>query len=163
MSMADRIGVMDRGRLVQVGSPSQIYEQPSSRWVADFVGSVNLIEGELSVSGPQASTVECTAGGRLRVAQAVDAPAGTVLWVAVRPEKIQVAAEQPAADENRFAGKVVDIGYLGDISIYKVKLDNGLVIKASATNRSRATERAFGRGDRVFVSWPASAAVVLTQ
>jgi putrescine transport system ATP-binding protein len=163
MSMADRIGVMNRGRLVQVATPSEIYEQPSSRWVADFVGAVNLIEGELSASGPQASTVECAAGGRLRVAQAVDAPVGTVLWVAVRPEKIQVVADQPAADENCFAGQVVDIGYLGDISIYKVRLDNGLVIKASATNRSRLTERPFGRGHRVFVTWSDDAGLVLTQ
>jgi len=164
MSMSDRIAVMNKGRLVQVAAPSEIYEQPNSRWVADFVGAVNLIEGELLESGRAGSTVECAAGGRLRTAQPVDVPAGTVLWVAVRPEKIQIAAEMPAAAaENCFAGAVLEVGYLGDTSIYKVKLDNGLVLKASAANRSRLIKRPVGRGDRVFMSWLDDANVVLTQ
>jgi putrescine transport system ATP-binding protein len=164
MAMSDRIGVMNQGRLVQVATPSEIYEQPNSRWVAGFVGDVNLIEGQLAQSGPSGSVVECTAGGRLRVAQPVDAPPGTVLWVAVRPEKIEVAGEAPvAANENSFAGAVLDIGYLGDISIFKVKLDNGLVLKAAAANRTRVVERLLSRGDRVRLHWPAAAAVVLLQ
>ena len=164
MSMSDRIAVMNKGRLVQVAVPSEIYEQPNSRWVANFVGAVNLIEGELLESGRAGGTVECAAGGRLRTAQPVDVPAGTVLWVAVRPEKIQIAAEMPAAAaENCFAGVVLEVGYLGDTSIYKVKLDNGLILKASAANRSRLIKRPVGRGDRVFMSWPDDANVVLTQ
>ena len=164
MAMADRIGVMNQGRLAQVAKPSEIYEQPDSRWVAGFVGDVNLIEGQLVESGPSGSAIECAAGGLLRVAQPVDAPAGTLLWVAVRPEKIQVATEPPAAaSENRFAGTVLDIGYLGDISVYKTKLDNGLTLKASAANRIRLAERPVGRGDRVWMTWPDDACVVLTQ
>ena len=108
--------------------------------------------------------IECTGVGRLRVAQPIDAPAGTMLWVALRPEKIQVASEAPAAaGGNGFAGTVLDIGYLGDLSIYKVRLDGGLVLKASAANRTRRTAPQVARGDRVSLSWPADAGVVLTQ
>ena len=121
MTMSDRIGVMNQGRLVQVAPPAEIYEQPNSRWVADFVGDVNLIEGALAESGPAGSVVESGAG-RLRVAQPIDAPAGTMVWVALRPEKIELVTEAPAAaGGNGVAGTVLDIGYLGDISIYKVK------------------------------------------
>ena len=164
MAMADRIGVMSKGRLAQVGTPSEIYEQPNSRWVAGFVGDVNLIEGQLAEAASSGSVIECAVGLRLRVAHQVDAPPGTLLWVAVRPEKIQVAAEPPAAASgNCFAGTVLDTGYLGDISIYKVRLDGGLVLKASAANRTRLTERPLGRGDRVWVSWADDAGVVLVQ
>ncbi len=164
MVMSDRIGVMNQGRLVQVATPSEIYEQPNSRWVASFVGDVNLIEGQLAQCGPSGSVVECAAGGRLRVAPPVDAPPGTVLWVAVRPEKIRVASEAPAAaDENSFAGAVLDIGYLGDISIFKIKLDNGLVLKAAEANRSRVVKPPLSRGDRVRLHWPDDAGVVLMQ
>ena len=164
MAMSDRIGVMNEGRLAQVGTPTEIYEQPRSRWVAGFVGDVNLIEGQLVESGPSGSLIECAAGGRARTAQPVDAPPQTVLWVAVRPEKIQLATSAPdAAAANSFAGTLLDVGYLGDTSIYKAKLDNGLVLKASAANRVRSTERPLGRGDRVWLSWPPGAGVVLTQ
>ena len=100
MALSDRIGVMNQGRLVQVATPSEIYEQPSSRWVAGFVGDVNLIEGQLAETGPAGSVVDIAAGGRLRVAQKVDAPPGTLLWVAVRPEKIEMVREAAAAGEN---------------------------------------------------------------
>jgi putrescine transport system ATP-binding protein len=164
MAMSDRIGVMNQGRLVQVATPSEIYEQPNSRWVANFVGDVNMIEGQLAQSGPPGGVVECAAGGRLRIAQPVDAPPGTLLWVALRPEKIEVASEAPAAaEENSFAGAVLDIGYLGDISIFKVKLDNGLVLKAAEANRSRVVKPPLSRGDRVRLHWPDDAGVVLLQ
>ena len=164
MATADRIGVMNKGRLAQVGTPAEIYEHPNSRWVADFVGDVNLIEGQLADAGPQDSIIECGGGVRLRVASPVDVPPGTLLWVALRPEKIRIASQQPAAGEaNRFSGTVVEVSYLGDISIYKVRLDSGLLLKVSAANRSRVTEPPIGRGDRIEVSWPGDAAVVLTQ
>src|SRR5688572_18378328 len=90
MTMSDRIGVMHQGQLAQVATPSEIYEQPNSRWVAGFVGDINLIEGQLAKSGPDGAVVESKADGRLLAAQPIDAPPGTALWVAVRPEKIQV-------------------------------------------------------------------------
>jgi len=163
MALSDRIGIMNEGRLVQVATPSEIYEQPSSRWVAGFVGDVNLIEGQLAETGPAGSMVECAAGGRLRVAQKVDVPPGTSLWLAVRPEKIEMVKEAAAAGENSFAGAVTDIGYLGDSSVFKVKLDNGLVLRAAAANRTRALEQPLRRGDRVCLRWPHDAGVLLVQ
>jgi len=163
MALSDRIGVMNSGRLIQVGTPSEIYEQPNSRWVAGFVGDVNLIEGQLIETGSSGSVVECAGGERLRVGQTLDVPPGTLLWVAVRPEKIEVAGEAPLGQENGFAGSVLDIAYLGDNSIFKVKLDNELVVKATAANRSRAANRPLIRGDRVWLRWPADAGVVLTR
>jgi putrescine transport system ATP-binding protein len=173
MALSDRIGVMNQGRLVQVATPSEIYEQPISRWVAGFVGDVNLIEGQFAEAGPAGSVVECKAGGRLRLAQNIDAPSGALLWVAVRPEKIQVTKTQISEPqftkdaarlgENAFAGVVADIGYLGDTSVFKVKLDNGLVLKAAAVNRTRSVEQLIRRDDRVWLSWPDDVGVVLTQ
>jgi putrescine transport system ATP-binding protein len=163
MALSDRIGIINEGRLVQVATPSEIYEQPSSRWVAGFVGDVNLIEGHLIETGPAGSVVECAAGGRLRVAQKVDVVPGTLLWVAVRPEKIEVLNDAATGGENSFVGAVTDIGYLGDSSMFKVKLDNGLVLRAAATNRTRAVEQSVRRGDRVCLCWPHDAGVVLVQ
>jgi putrescine transport system ATP-binding protein len=108
--------------------------------------------------------LECKGDWRLRVAPPVDAPAGTLLWAAVRPEKIQVTPDPPVAPgDNCCAGTVLDVGYLGDASVYNVMLDTGLVLKASAANRLRLTERPVKRGDRVWLSWPDNACVVLTQ
>jgi putrescine transport system ATP-binding protein len=135
MTVADRIGVMDRGQLAQVATPSEIYEQPNSRWVADFIGDVNLIEGHVAVAGSE-MVIESPLGGRLRVAQSLDVKAGATVWVALRPEKLLISPSLPAAEnENCFSGQVMDIGYFGDMSVYKVKLDNGFVMRAAAVNQ----------------------------
>src|SRR5580698_2730704 len=131
MTVADRIAVMDRGRLMQVAPPAEIYEQPSSRWVADFIGEVNLFEGRVGVDG---LSVEGTALGRLRVAAKIDAEPQATVWVAVRPEKMRITRAEPASDqqaENRVAATVADVGYLGDLSIYKLRIDAGVLIKAA--------------------------------
>src|SRR5476651_1290058 len=129
MTVADRIGVMDRGQLAQVATPSEIYEQPNSRWVADFIGDVNLLEGRIAATGSE-MLIDSPLGGRLRVAQSLDTAVGVTAWVAVRPEKMKISTVEPTAvQENCFAGKVLDIGYFGDMSVYKVKLDNGFVMR----------------------------------
>ena len=162
MTMADRIGVMNQGRLVQVATPAELYEQPNSRWVADFIGDVNLIEGR--VAAATGGTVIETSSGRLRAAPSPDAQAGATVWLAVRPEKIRISVQPPsAADENCVAGTVSDIGYLGDISIYKVRLDSGQVMKAAVTNLTRMLERPIGWDARVWLSWSPDAGVVLTK
>jgi putrescine transport system ATP-binding protein len=164
MTVADRIGVMNHGRLIQVATPPEIYEQPNSRWVADFIGEVNLIEGKVVEVGANATTVESASAGRLRARSAGDAKPGDTVWVALRPEKVRIAREPPAAaGENTVAGQVMDIGYLGDQSIYKVRLDDGFVIKAAAANMTRLVERPIGWDDRVWLSWSADAGVVLTR
>ena len=164
MTVADRIGVMDHGRLVQVATPPELYEQPSSRWVADFIGDVNLIEGKVTDASPAATMVASAGAGRLRVASSSDAKPGDTVWVALRPEKVRIAREPPAtAAENCVTGEVMDIGYLGDVSIYKVQLESGFVMKAAAANLARLIERPIGWDDRVWLTWAPDAGVVLTR
>jgi putrescine transport system ATP-binding protein len=164
MTVADRIGVMDQGRLIQVATPPEIYEQPNSRWVADFIGEVNLLAGKVVEVGPTGTTVASASAGRLRASSAADAKPGDTVWVALRPEKVRIAREPPAVTgENAVAGQVAEIGYLGDLSIYKVRLDDGFVIKAAAANLTRLIERPIGWDDRVWLSWSADAGVILTR
>jgi putrescine transport system ATP-binding protein len=163
MTLADRIGVMNGGRLAQVATPSDIYERPNSRWVADFIGDVNLIEGRVVSSALGQIIIESVAGGRLIVTHPTDTIAGASVAVALRPEKVHIdaMASSPASDENCFAGRVMEIGYLGGVSIFKVKLDNGLDMKVTVANRRRLTEQLIRTGDRVWLSFPPEAGVVL--
>jgi putrescine transport system ATP-binding protein len=164
MTVADRIAVMDHGRLVQVASPSEIYELPNSRWVADFIGDVNLIEGQVLEAGAPGTVIASAAAGQLRGLACAGAKRGDTVWVALRPEKVRIAREPPARpEENCVAGTVGTIGYLGDLSIYQVRLDNGFVMKAAVANVTRLVERAIGWDDRVWLSWAPEAATVLTR
>ena len=164
MTVADRIGVMDRGRLVQVATPPEIYEQPNSRWVADFIGEVNLIEGRVAETGASATRLTSEHVGKLEAAPASEARPGATVWVALRPEKVRISHAQPTdAGANCVDGVVWDIGYLGDVSVYKVRLDTGFVVKAAAPNLARLIERPFSFGERVWLSWAGDAGVVLTR
>ncbi len=161
MTVANRIGVMDRGRLMQVAPPAEIYQQPNSRWVADFIGDVNLFEGRL---GDDGRSVEGTEAGRLRVAAKADAEPGAMVWVAVRPEQVRITCDPPLPGlDNCVAGTVVDIGYLGDISIYKLRIRGGVQVKAAVANVGRFAESAVAFDEQVWLSWPAEAAIVLTR
>jgi putrescine transport system ATP-binding protein len=165
MTVADRIAVMDRGRLMQVAPPAEIYENPNSRWVADFIGTVNLFEGRV---GDSEDTVEGTALGRLRVGVKIDAEPQATVWVAVRPEKIRLsqrqadAGEVPAPD-NSIAATVVDIGYLGDLSIYRLRSETGTPLQAVTANIGSPATRDIGWNDKVWASFPPEAAIVLTR
>src|SRR5712691_275518 len=163
MTVADRIGVMDHGRLIQVGTPPEIYERPNSRWVADFIGDVNLIEGRLVGVGTSGTVIASAAAGRLRALSPTDAKPGDVVWVALRPEKVRIAHAPPTEGENCVVGQVGNIGYLDDLSVYKVRLDNGIVMKAAVANVTRLVERPIGWDDRVWLSWAPEAAMVLTR
>jgi putrescine transport system ATP-binding protein len=166
MTMADRMGVMKEGGLAQVGTPAQIYEQPNSRWVADFIGEINLIEGHVvDATASDGLAITSIAAGRLRVLGERNAvSSGDRVWVALRPEKVRISRERPpVTDENCAAGQVYGIGYLGDLSIYKVRLDSGLLMKAALANMTRLIERPIGWDDRVWLHWPADAALVLTD
>ncbi|HEY1362217.1 MAG TPA: ABC transporter ATP-binding protein [Xanthobacteraceae bacterium] len=163
MTVADRIAVMDKGRLIQVATPREIYEQPGSCWVADFIGEVNLIEGRL-VQLEGGGVVASAAAGPLRVAAQPDAKPGDTVWVAVRPEKLRIGREQPSGrDGNRLAGQVAQISYLGDLSLYQVRLESGFVMKAALPNVLRLDQAPIGLDERVWLSWPPEAAVLLTR
>jgi putrescine transport system ATP-binding protein len=164
MTMAHRMAVMDRGRLIQVATPSEIYEQPASRWVADFIGDVNLLEGE--VEALQSGTVKIAGknGEPLRLLPGSDIWPGMHVWVALRPEKIQISKETPKIDlENCLRGVVQDIAYRGNVVMYKVRMPSGHDMMASTTNQARLFELPLSRGDEVWLSWVASAGVILTH
>ena len=164
MTVADRIGLMNHGRLIQVAPPPEIYERPDSRWVADFIGDVNLIEGRVVEVGTHGMVIASTGAGRLRAPPSAQANAGDTVWVALRPEKVQIALEPPAAaDENCVTGQVDNIGYLGGVSIYNVQLDNDFAMKAAVANVTRLVERPIGWDDRVWLSWAPEVVMVLTR
>lgn len=157
MTVADRIGVMNHGKLVQVGEPDQVYEQPNSRWVADFIGDVTLIEGRLAKGG----TVESKLG-TLRIASAGGARKGATVWLALRPEKITLSTKRSPGTPNMIAGQVWDIGYRGDTSLYQVRLADASLMKVAVANTARDA-RPIAVSDKVWLSWPPSAGVVVTR
>jgi putrescine transport system ATP-binding protein len=160
MIVADRIAVMDHGRLVQVAPPAEIYERPNSRWVADFIGEVTMIEGRLGQSGG----VLDSGLGQLRIAADCGARPGDTVWLALRPEKLRLSAVRPTVGNlNAVAGTVFEIGYRGDMSIYKVRLADRLLMKVSLANTSARGQGSFGVDDLVWLSWPPEAGVVLSR
>ncbi len=166
MTVADRIGVMNQGQLVQVATPPEIYERPNSRWVAGFIGEINLFEGRVVASDAAGTLVESAAIGKLRVAPPVAAPIGSAVCLAVRPEKLRLSRERPAGAaenaENNVPGEVSDIGYLGDLSVYKVRLAGGAIVKVALANVSRIAAQPIAIGDPVWLTFAADAALILT-
>jgi len=159
MIVADRIAVMDHGRLVQVAPPAEIYERPNLRWVADFIGEVTMIEGRL---GPSGGVLD-TGLGRLRVATDSSAKPGQTVWLALRPEKLRLSAGRPTAgDLNTVAGTVFEIGYRGELSIYKVRLADRSLMKVALANTGARGQASFDVDDLVWLSWPPESGVVLT-
>jgi putrescine transport system ATP-binding protein len=158
MVVADRIALMDKGHIAQVGLPTDIYERPVSRWVAQFIGDVNLFEGKVA----DGATVNTGVAGPVRVASLAGASVGDAVAVALRPEKIEIASAQPSPGRNTVvAGQVAEIGYRGDKSVYKISLDGGAVVKVAAANVARGDADAIDLDDRVWLSWPPEAGVVL--
>jgi len=164
MTMADRIAILDKGEVMQVATPAEIYEAPGSRFVADFVGSVNLFEGRLTGVANGAATIDGGNGLVISTEVPPDAPAGGAVWFAIRPEKVRVSAAQPESiATNAIQGEVYDIAYLGDMTIYHVRLDDGRIVRASAMNSARVTEDALTWNDRAWISFRPDAGVVLTR
>ena len=171
LAIASRIAVMNKGSIAQLGSPSDLYEFPASRFVADFIGSVNMFEGTLINDKPDEATVACPElePHRVHVPHSVAGQETSSVWVAIRPEKMSLhkdAGAPPAVPEcppahNVAKGEIKEISYLGDISIYHVMLDNGRLIRISRPNRSRFDQDNFGWGEKVWVSWVGSSPVVL--
>jgi putrescine transport system ATP-binding protein len=163
MALASRIAVMDRGRVVQVGTPSEIYEFPQSRFVADFVGTTNLFEGDVAECRPGMITVNCQETGcALWVDDVGRFSTGQRVWVALRPEKIRLT-KQPVSGErvNQLRGTVWELGYLGNRSTYRIKTASGKLVTVFAQNERRTSEWSIDWSDEVYVSWDASAALLL--
>ena len=163
MTLASRIGVMNQGEIVQAGTPSEIYEFPSSKFVADFVGSVNMFEGKLIEDEPDYVRIgSAELGGTLYVSHGISAPPGAIVWAALRPEKIFMSTAPPAGPDNVVHGTVQDIAYLGDLSIYLVRLPTGKIVRVTQPNTSRHAE-AIGWDQQVYLSWDASSPVVVIR
>jgi putrescine transport system ATP-binding protein len=167
MALSTRIAVMDKGNIVQVGTPSEIYEFPNSRFTADFIGKINVFEGAVTGVNGWGATISCAAAqGDLEVDSDGGLARGTPVWVAVRPEKIEISREAPAAaTANTLRGTVKDLAYFGDYSIYRVRLANDQIVHVSRQNVRRLSddERQVDWDDEVWLTWQRDAALVLTE
>ncbi len=165
MTLATRIGVMDQGGLVQVGTPREIYERPVSRQVADFVGSTNLFEVEVVKTDAnglhlRATDLDCA----LLLADATAPTPGGPLWLALRPEQITMAREPPVErGHNCVAGVIGEVAYQGGTSFYQVTLASGRHVKVSRANLAAHDAASFARDDRVWLRWSATSGVLLTR
>jgi putrescine transport system ATP-binding protein len=166
MTLATRIGVMNQGEIVMVGEPTDIYEFPNSRFVAGFIGSVNMVEGTVTEDEPDHVRIRSAElGCDIYVGHGVDCAPDQILWWAVRPEKMELSREKPEGinGANVTAGVVEEIAYLGDISVYQVLLESGKRLRVSQTNSVRGNPDAITWEENVYVSWGADAGSVLTS
>jgi putrescine transport system ATP-binding protein len=161
MTMASRIAIMSKGRVLQVGTPQQIYEYPGNRFVADFIGNVNLFDGKLIVDEPDRCAVS-TAIGEVHVGHGISGSLDMPVAVAVRPEKIEIAKARPAdVSHNLFSGRVKEIGYQGSYNNYIVVTPQGTKVKITEPNGSRHELLDITWEDDVFFWWDDLDAVVL--
>ncbi len=163
MALSSRIAVMDHGAVIQVGTPAEVYEFPKTRFVADFFGNANLLEGTVTGSAPGLVTVHSAElGCDLSVDNGGHCSVGQQVWVAVRPEKIRLT-KTPAGDgsSNQLKGVVWELGYLGNRSTYQIKTASGKLLTAFAQNERRTLEWTIDWSDEVYLSWDADAAVLL--
>ena len=169
MTVADRIGVMDQGRLEQVATPRELYEAPSSRWVAEFVGDVNIFEGQLESREASRLMISTKDAGTIAVAEPRHSIGKAIVCVAIRPEKVKLSRRGPVSDAlnahaiNRLEGIVTDVSYLGGVTSYKVKLDSGAVVRSSMANTARIDIDAYSASQRVVAWFTPDDCVVLEQ
>ncbi|OCG48501.1 putrescine transporter ATP-binding subunit [Gilliamella sp. Choc5-1] len=164
MTMAGRIAIMNKGQFVQIGEPEEIYEHPNCRYSAEFIGSVNVFDGILQETQEDGLIINCPMIKRpLKVDYDSPAVEGVPTQVALRPEKIKLCDEIPEDGYNVATGEVVEIAYLGDLSIYHVKLPSGQIIIAQLQNEYRYRKGMPTWGDIVNLSWEVDSCVVLTE
>jgi putrescine transport system ATP-binding protein len=158
MTVAGRIGVMDAGRLDQVATPRELYETPGSRWIAQFIGDINLFEGQIEAHQDRRVTVSTRDAGTVVAVEPRQPITKAVVSVAIRPEKVKLSRRGPALDAltahamNRMEGIVTDVSYLGGVTAYKIKLDSGAVVRSSMANTARIDMDAYSVTQRV-VAW----------
>ncbi|MCZ4273176.1 ABC transporter ATP-binding protein [Maritalea porphyrae] len=162
MTLATRIGVMNYGEIVQVGEPPEIYEYPNTRFVADFIGSVNMFEGRVKEDDKDFVRIESQeAGTEIYVGHGVSCSPDQKLWFAIRPEKLILNRKRPDGDSNILKGMVEDVAYMGNLSVFRIKLDSGKVVKATQSNRVRRDDEAISWDEEVYLTWDETAGVVL--
>ena len=158
MTVAHRIGVMDGGRIEQVATPRELYEAPNSRWIAEFVGDVNMFEGEVASREAGRLTISTKDAGAIVAAEPRQPITNTAICVAIRPEKVKLSRRGPVSDAgnahaiNRLEGIITEVNYLGGLTTYKVKLDSGAVLRSSMANTARLEFDAYMASQRV-VAW----------
>ena len=163
MTMADRIAIMDRGEFVQIGGPREIYENPNCRFSAEFIGSVNMFDCTLVSSDIHCSIIKCDDFKRpIELKHDIDIADGMPLSIAMRPEKIYISREQPEEESNWCTGTVENIAYLGDISIYYVRLPSGRIVTSTLPNVDRFNVGLPTWDDQVFLSWDPESCIALT-
>ena len=165
MSLATRIGVMNYGEIAMIGEPTDIYEFPNSKFVAGFIGSVNMVEGVVTEDEPGHVRIRSAElGCDIYVGHGVDCAPDQILWWAIRPEKVHLSRDKPehAQGANVTHGMVEDIGYLGDMSVYQVLLDSGKRLRVTQTNTVRGNPDAITWDEQVYLTWGDSSGSVLT-
>ena len=165
MTLSSRMAVMDAGRFKQIGTPTEIYEFPESRFVADFIGSANIFEGRVSEDGSDHVRVS-TNVGEVYINHGQSVAENKQIWVGLRPEKIHLSITPPKnTGPNQIMGQVEDIGYLGETSIYKVRLQNRQIVDVTAPNQRRPMSRTHSITweDTVFLSWEPESVMLLTS
>ena len=166
MTLASRIGVMNRGEIVQIGTPTEIYEFPSTKFVADFIGSVNMFEGRLIEDLPDRVRIQSDElGGVIYVDHGISAAPSATVWAAIRPEKIELRRTPPSGNgENCVRGVVKEIAYMGDVSVYLVKIDSGKTMRVTMPNSERLSDdERIVWDETVYLTWHASSPIVVTQ
>ncbi|MEP2839504.1 ABC transporter ATP-binding protein [Roseibium sp.] len=167
MTVADRIAVMDQGQLVQVATPAEIYETPNSKFAANFIGDVNLIEAKVVETSPSQTRLQAVMGGFLiETDQTTSARTGDTVWYAIRPEKVRVAkGKVEPGSVNAVNGPVWDIAYLGDVSIIHAKIGDGDfdTLKATFANVTRIVEDPITWYDDVVLTFDRNAGVILDR
>ena len=165
MTMADRIAVMDKGQFIQISSPAELYEQPNTKYIADFIGDINLIEGRVTHNERGRVTLDSDmTGGRIDIHAETTAGLGDKAWFALRPEKASLSLLPPNDPSTNCArGTVWDIGYVGDLSVYHIRLDQGGTMRASIANTSRVVERPITWEDSVYLTWAPDSGVILLK
>ncbi len=167
LSMASRIAVMNKGDIAQLAEPADLYEHPANRFVADFIVSVNIFEGKLTVDEPEQAMVDCPELWCVFLNLGVTGAHETTVWVAIRPEKItmlpagRAKAKDSPAGTNIAQGQIKGMSYLGDVTIYDIRLDSGRSIRVSRPNLSRWDQEDFSSDDKVSLHWHPSSPVVL--
>jgi putrescine transport system ATP-binding protein len=163
MTMSTRIAVMDAGQIMQVDTPTAIYEFPTCRLVAEFIGSINLFEGKVVATEADQVLVETRVGRPMRMRAFHPMVLGTPVTVAVRPEKMRLCADFRDDGVNQLKGQVEDIAYLGDVSIYRIRVGDGALVEMTLTNVQPRTEQALTWEQEVAIEWSPTSGVVLTE